>query len=729
MLNVANSKSVLAKLLAQENLSVQHRRVQTAYFDPKNRVLVLPIWKDMSNDLYDLLVGHEVGHAWETPPEGWHHAVTNQPKGFRSYLNVIEDARIERLIKNRYPGLRSSFYKAYNDLHQRDFFGLSKYNINRLPLIDRINVHYKLGAFLNTPFKDEEKVYLDRINNITSWDEVLQIALELYEKRKEETEIDLGDDLHYEEGDSSDWDDDGEYYDEFEDESEGIDGDSEREGGEDGNPDSKKTSRRGGGRGRDPKSLTDSIFRKREASLISDEIRPYVYADLALPVKWKECIVPHEFVYRKSLWEKMDNIQAEVKSWGLNDDIGFISGTEVLNEYKQRNSKYISYLVKEFELRRNASQYARASVSKTGELDVEQVWSYKFKDDIFKRVTKIPKGKNHGMVMFIDWSGSMSENLDDTIEQTLILADFCKKTNIPFAVYAFSDLPRKRVEAERNENFFPKVNNAVIFDSYNLSLLELMNNRMSVSAYNEAQKRLLQVAKIYRVGDYATGQKMNLSYELRRTLFNLIPKHLALGGTPLNEALVVAQNLVQDFKVSHKLDIINFIVLSDGEGNATNCVVRNTNRSYFEYEAKSKRYHLVLTDKKSGIVGIAHPGETVTHALLRMLKERCDANLVGFYILNRLHRGTIQTFLESNGKDQLPIESVVSSIKKEKFFDLSDVGYNKYFLVNAKDLEVAEDKIESDGKNKRELMRAFLKNQKRKLVNRVFLNKFIAEIA
>jgi hypothetical protein len=138
---------------------------------------------------------------------------------------------------------------------------------------------------------------------------------------------------------------------------------------------------------------------------------------------------------------------------------------------------------------------------------------------------------------------------------------------------------------------------------------------------------------------------------------------------------------------------------------------------------------LVLTDKKSGIVGIAHPGETVTHALLRMLKERCDANLVGFYILNRLHRGTIQTFLESNGKDQLPIESVVSSIKKEKFFDLSDVGYNKYFLVNAKDLEVAEDKIESDGKNKRELMRAFLKNQKRKLVNRVFLNKFIAEIA
>jgi hypothetical protein len=114
-MTLANSKSTLAKLLAQENLSVEHRNVSTAYFDPKNRVLVLPIWKEMSTELYDLLVGHEVGHAWETPAEGWHTAVTSHPKGFKSYLNVIEDARIEKAIKSRYPGLRSAFYKAYKD--------------------------------------------------------------------------------------------------------------------------------------------------------------------------------------------------------------------------------------------------------------------------------------------------------------------------------------------------------------------------------------------------------------------------------------------------------------------------------------------------------------------------------------------------------------------------------------------------------------------------------------
>ena len=124
-MTLANSKSTLAKLLAQENLTVEHRNVSTAYFDPKNRLLVLPIWKQMSNELYDLLVGHEVGHAWETPADGWHNAVTSHPKGFKSYLNVIEDARIEKAIKNRYPGLRSPFYKAYKELVEKDFFGIA----------------------------------------------------------------------------------------------------------------------------------------------------------------------------------------------------------------------------------------------------------------------------------------------------------------------------------------------------------------------------------------------------------------------------------------------------------------------------------------------------------------------------------------------------------------------------------------------------------------------------
>ena len=65
-------KSQLAKLMANENITIQHQKIQTAKFDPKNRILYLPIWKDMSGCMYDLLGGHEVGHALYTPAEGWH---------------------------------------------------------------------------------------------------------------------------------------------------------------------------------------------------------------------------------------------------------------------------------------------------------------------------------------------------------------------------------------------------------------------------------------------------------------------------------------------------------------------------------------------------------------------------------------------------------------------------------------------------------------------------------
>jgi len=80
MNNIIDQKSNLAKLLATENVTVQHRKVQTASFNPKTRVLTLPIWKKMSTELYDLLLSHEVGHALWTPADGWHEAVCTKGK-------------------------------------------------------------------------------------------------------------------------------------------------------------------------------------------------------------------------------------------------------------------------------------------------------------------------------------------------------------------------------------------------------------------------------------------------------------------------------------------------------------------------------------------------------------------------------------------------------------------------------------------------------------------------
>ena len=102
-------KDSLARLLATEDLVIEHKKVPTAYFEPKNRKLVCPILKeDMSNQLYDLFMGHEVGHALITPADGWHDAVCEKGATYKGYLNVLEDIRIEKHIKSKYAGLRLS---------------------------------------------------------------------------------------------------------------------------------------------------------------------------------------------------------------------------------------------------------------------------------------------------------------------------------------------------------------------------------------------------------------------------------------------------------------------------------------------------------------------------------------------------------------------------------------------------------------------------------------------
>lgn len=189
-----NSKSLLAKLMAEEDISVQHKNIETAYFDVKNRVLALPLWKDMSGTLYDLLVGHEVGHALYTPSEEGvlENAIKRSNKAF---VNVIEDARIEKLMKRKFPGLRSSFFKGYDELHDRDFFGIQQSDFGNMSFIDKINVFFKYPSNqydLKGYFTAEELPFLKMVAETETFAEVADVAEKIFnfisEKVKEEKE-------------------------------------------------------------------------------------------------------------------------------------------------------------------------------------------------------------------------------------------------------------------------------------------------------------------------------------------------------------------------------------------------------------------------------------------------------------------------------------------------------------------------------------------------------------
>ena len=163
------SKEKLAKLLAMEDIDIQHKQVRTAMFDVKNRQLILPLWKNISNDVYDLLVGHEVGHALFTPNKE-EQLKDLIKKSSKHCVNVVEDARIESLMKKRYPGLIKSFYKGYQTLIEKDFFGLSQMDMENINLLDKLNLYFKVPSAIDglVEFDEIEQSFIDRIDSVVN---------------------------------------------------------------------------------------------------------------------------------------------------------------------------------------------------------------------------------------------------------------------------------------------------------------------------------------------------------------------------------------------------------------------------------------------------------------------------------------------------------------------------------------------------------------------------------
>ena len=107
-----------------------------------------------SGVVYDLLVGHEVGHALYTPAENW---TIDHPDIPMSYVNVLEDVRIEKFeteiswleVKHFTMDILNLLIKISLNYHQHD--------INDMGLADRINIHYKIGKFENVSFETDEE--------------------------------------------------------------------------------------------------------------------------------------------------------------------------------------------------------------------------------------------------------------------------------------------------------------------------------------------------------------------------------------------------------------------------------------------------------------------------------------------------------------------------------------------------------------------------------------------
>ena len=805
-------KTLLAKLLATEDITVVHKNMPTAYFDTKNRELGLPILKNMSGDIYDLMTLHEVGHALWTDPEDWHKIVSadNDDDLPKSFINVTEDVRIERKIKDKYPGGRRAFRTGYEKLYRDDFFGTAKRDIQESNLADRINLHSKIGDITGLEFTEEEMEIYDLCNKAVTFDDAVEAARALYSYCKNSENSDDSEfDMDHNFGFGEDSEDDEEFSMagespvdmESEDETESESGQSgeeseeseESESTESGNSSAdqfedapvsqedqkmdqtpvesndesaeensetpKEMSRRGGfgmGDVTNPMQASTVIeWEDRKRDLNVQDGRDYWYGNI--PQSTLQNIIDYKMIinkcaeYYSDIDEGGQKFQAAVYQY--------------LNKFEKESQKTINYMLKEFEMKKSADSYVRASIAKTGQLDMTKIHSYKYNEDLFRKVTVMPDGKNHGLVILVDWSGSMNRVIHDAFKQLMQIVWFCKRAGIQFEVYAFADhgmgdwFPegtnvRKEFSYsnyEANPFWNYKVGDITVSDHV---LLNMFSSRMSKMELKRSAHYICG-ATLQMMGcgyDHYTGKHLLSEwYDAKAHEFYYARPHypngLHLGGTPLNGAIATLSTLVPEYRKKNNIQNLNVVIISDGASNGDGGKIQETEEVVFDRHTYQKHKtgrmvfgtdrpdwntvkHYVdpITKKQFKFTGRDSASETEAH--ISVLRARTGCNVVGFYLAQSSKNGAIRRndmyWLFPNQN----LDEVRKELKKNRVAVADSFGYDEYYVIPTGNmaLETEELKVSSE-MTKGRMAKAFMNHMRGKTLNRVLLNKFVQQIA
>jgi hypothetical protein len=391
------------------------------------------------------------------------------------------------------------------------------------------------------------------------------------------------------------------------------------------------------------------------------------------------------------------------------------------------NKKTVMYLVKEFEMKKSATAYKRAQQNKTGIIDPLKLPTYQYNEDIFKKLTIIPDGKNHGMMMLLDWSGSMSDVLFDTVKQLINLVEFCRKVNIPYEVYFFtSERKYDRYDSEGNRNpshVWSHNKGEFMFEDFNL--VNCVSHRMNKKTADLALKMMYHMGMYFdnRYSRRSYWQDQSDDYYAQSESWG-IPSEYYLGNTPLNESLVYINTLLPMFKKKYDIEKMTFITLTDGAGNHVNeDIIMGEKRDWDKttvYEIDGKKF------------ACRH---NITSHLLNHIKKQHDVNVIGFYIVKRVRRWDLERYI-GEYKDWSDKDKKVTAMRKEltkhNAAACENEGYDKYFILDGKKLGVENfdmSNVQVKKGTASELKRIFGKSMANRLVSRVILNKFIQEVA
>ena len=722
-------KESLAKLLAQEDLIVESRNVETAQFNVETRVLTLPNWKHETT-VVDALIAHEVGHALYTHNEwGWQGTVPMQ------FVNVCEDIRIEKLMKRRYEGIPKTFFKGYKILADQDFFQIADRDLSTFNLADRMNIYYKVGSFAQVPFKDEEKQFLDKADKLETFEDALALAKEIFAYTKEELEkkqkeeAEAPNEAPVGEGGSNPQDGGEENPRPEEDIADDFNqGEGDSQQGDQGTEAQPSDAPSGQEVGRNESGTTPIQPTVETADALEEKLKDLVNTDgeemdyIEIPNK----IDSKHFISNKEVSEVLDSYYRQKEDLVSNQE--FADDYELqlsrmytrnlrdidleYNKFKTSSNKEVSYLVKEFECKKAADSYARSSTSRTGVLDTSKLHTYKYNEDLFRKVTVTPEGKNHGLIFNVDWSGSMSSCILDTVKQVLTLVSFCRKVGIAYDVYLFSD------NYGRDEN------------SYN-AYKEDFDNSGKVILRNFSMLNVLSSESNNRKHDRQALNFFRLANAFNRDWTCGAPLSMALSGTPLNEAVVSLNQILPEFKKRTGAQKVHVINLTDGEG----FPLRYGKKSISTYTGEESvigrncNPQSILRDRKTGrqySFSYDHYGQTDT--FIYQLRDRfpeCEfmnIRLCSGGEWNRFKRACLGGNWDAHS-------AADSEWKKTRSFICLSSAYTIQYALAVSALNTDDTfEVKEDAK-KADIKRAFTKSLKGKKMNKKILSSFIERIA
>ena len=709
--NIA-SKDILARLLAGENLTVIHcAKADTASFDTRDRVLTLPVWENMTDSMYDMLIGHEVGHALYTPWTERDEAANGIAAAYdiggknpatarvaMDYLNVVEDVRIERMIQESFPGLRRDFFAAYTEMIEQDFFGIKGKNVADLPFIDRLNVHFKTNnaSARLVKFNAEEQVFVDKIASASTFDEVVTVAQDLfaYCGNKKNDNQDQGDQEQVQVDSNLDSADQGDQ-EQNPDQSpsnksnnaqtsgasgENTPTDLQGEKGAGKTPSTNNPSQSHGASQMNPtpaaptttKALSDNIQKshgsKSKVSLTIELDTPII-ANIIHPYN----LVMNEIEAHINAFRPQ--MPASGCAWAKSGAEYMESQIKALNSFLAETAPTVSYMVKQFEMKKAAQVSQRTRVSRSGVIDPVRMSNYKIMDDIFRSSTSVEAGKNHGIVLFLDWSSSMAPILQNTAKQLILISMFCKKVGIPFEVYAFSSVATIKKDIVTQKNGYGSVDsksqwtrngNENTILSARMSpfcLINLLSSKMKNTEFKRGLSNFW--ALVASCSNYSDG--------------SFTPREYGLGSTPLDESIVAAMTIVPKFREANNLQIVNTIFLTDGESSACS---RISEMHYHSVPGVTSNFIIDPKTRKSFKVT-----KHTTDTLIEILRDNAKTNVIGFHLIDRKNfpQWMAQTFdTKTHSYCDVPgADEMRQSWTKNGYFHSPFSGYNEHYVIQS----------------------------------------------